>query len=72
MTPATYRIVVRGRLGERFASVFDGMAMEPQNGDTLIVGTIADQAQLHGVLARLRDFGLELVQLEQVDGSAQG
>ncbi len=67
MTPATYRIVVRGRLGDRFASAFDGMALESKDGKTLLVGVISDQAQLHGVLARLRDFGLELVRLEQVE-----
>ena len=29
-------------------------------GATELVGEIADQAQLHGVLSRIRDLGLEL------------
>ena len=60
-----YRIIVRGRLGERFASVFDGLAVEPKDGETVIAGDVLDQAQLHGILERIRDFGLELVRVEQ-------
>jgi len=67
MAPATYRITVRGRLSERFASAFEGMTMEPEKGETALVGRIADQEQLYGMLDRLRDFGLELVRLEEVE-----
>ena len=67
MTPARYRITVRGRLSERFASAFHGMTLERRPGETALVGTIADQGQLYGVLDRLRDFGLELVRLEELE-----
>jgi hypothetical protein len=67
MTPARYRITVRGRLSERFASAFQGMTIERKPGETAFVGMIADQGQLYGVLDRLRDFGLELVRLEEVE-----
>ena len=61
----TYRITVRGRLSERFASVFEDVQLEPGNGETTLVGKIIDHAQLYGLLDRLRDFGLELVRLEE-------
>jgi hypothetical protein len=61
-----YRITVRGRLGDHFASAFEGMQLEPRDGRTVLVGKITDQAHLHGVLDRLRDLGLELIRLEQV------
>lgn len=67
MRPTTYRITVRGRLSERFVSAFDGMKLEPKNGETAIVGWIIDQGQLYGMLERVRDFGLELVRLEEVE-----
>ena len=67
MTSAGYRITVKGRLSDRFAGAFDGMRLEAGKGETFLVGEIADQAQLHGILDRLRDFGLELVRLEQVE-----
>jgi hypothetical protein len=63
-----YRITVRGRLGDHFATAFDGMRLEPQAGRTVLIGTITDQAHLHGVLERLRDLGLELIKLERVRG----
>ncbi len=65
MEPASYRIVVRGRLSERFAATFDGMATEPGDGETAIVGRVRDQAHLYGILERVRDFGLELLRVEQ-------
>ena len=61
----TYRITVRGRLSERFASVFEGMQLEPGSAETTLVGEIIDYAQLYGLPDRLRDFGLELIRLEE-------
>jgi hypothetical protein len=67
--PARYRIVVRGRLTERLASAFDGMALEAGTGVTALVGEVRDQSELHGLLDRIRDFGLELVKVEQEVGT---
>jgi AraC-like DNA-binding protein len=60
MGPARARIIVRGRLSDRLASAFEGMTLVRHAGRTELVGKIADQAQLHGLLARIRDLGLEL------------
>lgn len=68
LTPARYRIVVRGTLSERFASAFDGMALEGGIGVTALVGEVRDQSQLHGLLDRIRDFGLELMSVEREEG----
>ena len=54
------RITVRGSLSPRLASAFDGMTPRHRRGHTDLVGEIADQAQLHGLLSRIRDLGLEL------------
>jgi hypothetical protein len=61
---ARYRIVLRGRLGEHFQSAFDGMVLEPGQGQTVLVGEVRDQAHLYGLLDRLRDFGIDLVAVE--------
>lgn len=63
---ATYRITVRGRLSERFASAFEGMKLEVAPGMTVLVGELRDQAALYGILQRLRDFGVELVAFEEI------
>jgi hypothetical protein len=66
MTPTRYRITVRGRLSERFASAFDGLDLESGQGETSLVGPISDQAELFGVFDRLRAFGLELIRVEAI------
>lgn len=66
MDEQSYRIVVRGRLSERFASAFAGMALEAGQGTTALVGPLRDQSHLFGVLERIRAFGLELVRVETV------
>jgi hypothetical protein len=64
VTGGRYRIVLRGRLAERFESAFEGMVLEPGHGQTALVGEIRDQAHLYGLLDRLRDFGIDLVAVE--------
>lgn len=54
------RITIRGTLSERLAAAFEGMAAVPRGGRTELVGEIVDQGQLHGLLTRIRDLGLEL------------
>jgi hypothetical protein len=54
------RITVRGSLSPRLASTFDGLTHRHRRGHTELVGEIADQAQLYGLLSRIRDLGLEL------------
>jgi len=55
-----YRIRVKGRLGERFATAFDAMELEPEDGSTVLTGVCVDSSALYGVLEQLRDLGLEL------------
>jgi hypothetical protein len=62
--PESYRIVVNGRLSDRFATAFAGMAIEPRDGQTAIVGVVSDQSHLFGILERVRSLGLELVRVE--------
>lgn len=54
------RITVRGHLSDRLATAFDGMALVRRAGVTELAGALTDQAELHGLLGRIRDLGLEL------------
>lgn len=58
---AFYEIQVKGRLDAWREELFDGMAVAAGDDVTTISGFVADQAALHGLLARVRDFGLVLV-----------
>jgi hypothetical protein len=66
MEPTPYRIVVAGELSRRFAPAFDGMTVCCGGGQTSITGTVIDQAQLHGLLDRVGDLGLELVSVNAI------
>ena len=66
MIEQSYRIIVKGRLSERFTSAFAGMSLEPGDGTTALVGPVRDQSHLFGVLERIRAFGLELVRVEAI------
>ena len=65
--PSRYRIVVRGRLGEHLVLAFDHLQTESKNGQTALTGAFTDQAQLHGLLDRLRDLGIPLVSVNPMD-----
>jgi hypothetical protein len=65
MNPVSYRIVVRGRLGERVAAAFSGTTTEPDRGETTLVCRVRDQAHPYRILERFRDFGLELIRVEK-------
>jgi hypothetical protein len=56
----TLHITIRGRLSDRVVAGFDGMTLVQHRGSTELVGQLVDQAQLHGMLTRIRDLGLEL------------
>jgi hypothetical protein len=63
-----YEIRVRGHLESRWAAWFDGMTLtRGSDGTTNIRGPVVDQAALHGLLATLRDTGLPLVSVTQVE-----
>ena len=62
-----YRIVVRGRLGEYLAGVFDHLDVDPRPGQTTLTGNFTDQAQLHGLLDQLQDLGIHLISVNPAD-----
>ena len=65
-----YEIRVKGHLASRWAAWFDGMSLTNESdGTTSIRGPVTDQAALHGLLQRLRDTGLPLISVTQLDPS---
>jgi hypothetical protein len=59
--PTRYRIVLRGELSDRYRAEFGDMTFECAEGLTVLVGDVADQSQLHGLLDRVAQLGIELV-----------
>jgi hypothetical protein len=60
--PAVYEIRVRGTLEPEWSDWFDSLTIQPQAGDeTLLVGPVADQPALHGILTKISNLGLPLL-----------
>jgi hypothetical protein len=63
----TYRILVDGHLDTCWTDWLGGLVIHHQeDGTTLLVGPLTDQAALHGVLARIRDLALPLLSVHRV------
>ena len=68
--PAVYQIRLKGHLGSQWTDWFEGLAITLQeDGDTLLTGPVVDQAALHGLLKRVRDLGMPLVSVVQVESN---
>jgi hypothetical protein len=66
-TPTGYEIRVAGHLDDHWSAWLDAVDMtRDEDGGTTVTVSVADQAQLHGVLARLRDIGAVLTGLRAV------
>jgi hypothetical protein len=48
------------------------MDLKVENGRTVLVGEVVDQSHLHGLIYRIRDFGLELLSVEVLSESEEG
>lgn len=63
-----YEIRIEGVLDEHWSSWFGDLDVSAERGGlTVLRGQLADQAALHGVLVRIRDLGLVIVELRRVD-----
>jgi hypothetical protein len=62
-----YEIRITGHLSSRWEAWFDGLSLtRTADGTTVIRGRIVDQAALHGVLQKLRDIGVSLISVTQL------
>lgn len=65
-----YEIRIKGHLDSQWTDWFDGLSITlEKNGDTLLSGPVADQAALHGLLKKVRDLGIPLLSVVQVQSS---
>ncbi len=63
-----YEIRLQGHLDARRAERFVGMRITLlDSGETQLVGPVADQAALYGILDRIRDMGVPLLTVRRLD-----
>lgn len=62
-----YEFHIRGHLDTRWSNHFEGMTITLEaDGTSLLSGPVTDQAALHGLLKKLRDLGMTLVSVIQI------
>lgn len=62
-----YQIILKGHIRFDWSVCFDEVSIEHiENEQTIITGTLPDQTALHGVLMRIRDFGISLLEVKRL------
>jgi hypothetical protein len=72
MAGRTYRLVVEGELSDTMGVAFDGLTLAREKGNTVLAGTVRDQAELQGFIQRVSDLGLTLLEVTAVAEVANG
>jgi len=61
-----YEITVKGHIEDYWSELLCGMKITRlPNGETMISGSVEDQAQLYGILGQIGDMGLQLIRLDR-------
>ena len=66
MTVTSYEIRIKGRLSDAVTDEFEEFTAAVKPAETVIRGELRDQAELHGVLERIRSLGLELIEVKRL------
>src|SRR5918998_6779327 len=65
--PGWYEIRLKGHLDARWAERFEGLSLtHARDGTTILAGPVVDQAALYGLLRTVRDLGLPLLSVMEV------
>jgi hypothetical protein len=66
LTPGSYEIRIGSRLDEESSDWFDGFQATHEDGVTVLRGSVVDQSALHGLLARIRDLSVPLIEVRRI------
>ena len=68
----SYKIRIKGHLDDRWADWFGDLKLTQQpDGTTVLSGPVVDQAALYGVLTKIHNLGMPLLELYQLADEAQ-
>lgn len=68
-----YEITINNHAEHRRIRSFDGMKIEQlPNSRTVISGFVKDQAQLHAILNKIRDMGIQLLYVKHMSQVMDG
>lgn len=67
-----YEFIVRGEAGPTVRALFADFRVDVGSGRSVLRGPVRDQAALHGVLDRIRDLGIELLEVRRLGTDRSG
>jgi hypothetical protein len=68
--PVGYRLRVAGHLDAHWSAWFADLILTKEpDGTTSLSGAVSDQAELHGLLTKVRDLGVTLISVQEIDRS---
>ena len=66
--PAGYQLRIAGHLDQHWSAWFGDLTLTHEDdGTTSLTGAVSDQAELHGLLTKIRDLGVTLISVAVVD-----
>lgn len=66
--PKLYKIRIKGHLDSQWKDWFEGLTISlEENGETVLTGSVVDQAALHSLLKKVRDLGIPLISVNPVE-----
>ena len=71
MTPPEYEIRIRGRLSDDVTEAFEDFTAAVKPTETVMRGELRDQAELHGILERIRSLGLDLIEVRRIEDTSR-
>jgi hypothetical protein len=67
LAPVEYELRIEGHLDDHWSAWFAGLTViREDDGSTMLRGAVADQAELHGLLAKVRDIGATLISVRAI------
>jgi hypothetical protein len=68
LAPAGYQLRVAGHLDDHWSPWFGEFTLTHEDdGTTSLSGLVSDQAELYGLLTKVRDLGVTLISVEVID-----
>lgn len=70
--PRAYEIRIKGHLSQQWREWFMGLTiLLEEDGNTLLAGTVIDQAALYGILKKVRDLGMPLLAVNMAGSESE-
>ena len=61
------KIIIQGQLDEKWKNSFEGMKISYEAGNTILSGSLKDEAHLHGILNIIRDLNIKLISINPAE-----